>query len=260
MKIFVGGWKEVSLVDVLGATSFTVWLSFCNFRCPWCSNSRLARGLEKRAVEVKDIVGLVADAKDFVDYFHVTGGEPTLQYRALAELFREVGEETGLPLSLDTNASLPDILQKILSEVEVEHVAIDVKAPLSSPEKYAVATGMPAGVMKRMVERIRRGIVIASRHVGFLELRSTMAPGILGVEDVLKTAESIRELELADAPRKVYVVQQFVPYEGVPEAYRKARHTPREKVVEAAERAADVLGGEFEVWYRTLEEGARRVR
>ncbi len=260
MKIFVGGWKELSLVDVLESTSFTVWFSFCNFRCPWCSNSRLARGAEKHLVDIEDIVELVVDAKDFVDYFHVTGGEPTLQYKALIELFKRVKEETGLPLSLDTNASTPDVLQKILSEVEVKHIAIDIKAPLFSPEKYARATGMPVSIMERMIRKIRRGVSVASQHASFLELRSTMAPGILDVEDVVEVAESITRLELAGNLRKTYVVQQFVPYEGVPDTYRRAKQTPQEKVVKAAEKAAEVLGQDFEVWYRTLKEGAKRIR
>lgn len=259
MKIYIGGWKEVSLVDVLEHSSFTVWLSYCNFRCPWCSNSRLARGEVKEAIEVDYIAGLVVDAKDFVDYFHVTGGEPLLQYNALKELFHKVSEKTGLPLSLDTNASMPSLLEEMFRFVEIDHIAIDVKAPLNDPNKYALATGMSPKVMHRVLELVRKGIILADKHATFLELRSTMAPGILGVSDVARIAESISALDLRGGNRKVYVVQQFIPYEGVPESYRHVKQTPKKAVIEAAKRASEILGDRFEVWYRTIDEGAVRI-
>jgi pyruvate formate lyase activating enzyme len=256
--LWVGGWKDISLVDVLESISFTLWTSFCNLKCPWCANSRLARGQERRLVRVSEVVSEVERAAPFVEYFHVTGGEPTLQYKPLTALYKAVRERTGLMLSLDTNATVPRALEHILGEVRVEHVAVDLKAPLSDPEKYAAASGLSAAVGERVVKMVARGLEVLSGRVEFLELRTTLVPGLLSVEDILRVAEDVARFARGSG-RLVYVVQQFIPYEGVPPEYRSVKATPESLVAEAARRAAEVLGGAAEVWYRTLESGSRRV-
>ena len=258
MEIIVGGWSETSLVDVLEHVSFTVWLTYCNLRCPWCSNSRLARGIEGRRVDVAEIAALAGEAAPFVDYFHVTGGEPTLQYRALDALYAEVERRAGLPLSLDTNATTPKILARLMERHGIEHVAIDVKAPLDDPRLYAKATGVPAALAARLLPLVREGLRVAAK-APFLELRTTLVPGILDARATARVAETIAALHLRPAGRAVYVVQQFIPYEGVPEEFRRAKPTPPEVLREASEAAARALEG-FEVWTRTLAEGAVRIK
>ncbi|MGC9096143.1 MAG: radical SAM protein [Infirmifilum sp.] len=257
--LWVGGWKENSLVDVLESVSFTLWLSFCNFKCPWCANSVLARGVEKKPVSVDEIVAAASRAASFVDYFHVTGGEPTLQFRALGELFARVKAMTGLKLSLDTNASIPGAIEYILSRVALDHIAIDIKAPLEDPVKYARVAGLQPGVAVKMTERVRMGIQVSQRVEDFLELRTLLVPDLLGVEDVEKIAREILEMRLDKAPRLVYVVQQFIPYTGVPEEYRRKPKTPKEQVLEAAKRAKEILQGYAEIYYRTIEDGSRKL-
>lgn len=254
----MGGWKDVSLVDVLGSMSFTLWTAFCNLRCPWCANSRLARGQDRQLVRVSEIVSEVEKAAPFVEYFHVTGGEPTLQYKPLAALFRAVKEKTGLMLSFDTNATVPRALEYVLGEVRVEHVAVDLKAPLSDPEKYAAVSGLSAAMGRRVVSMVAESLEVLLRSVEFLELRTTLVPGLVSVEDIQRVAEDVARLA-RDSGRLVYVVQQFIPYVGVPPEYKRVKATSVEVVVEAARKAAEVLGGVAEVWYRTLENGSRRV-
>jgi len=252
-QLLVGGWREVSLVDVLESVSFTLWLAYCNLKCPWCSNARLARGLEARAVKVSEVVEAVKSAKPFVDVFHVTGGEPTLQLRPLAALYRRVSEEAGLPLSLDTNGTMPEALEELAPLLH--HVAIDVKAPLSDPALYARVTGTSEQLARRLVARVQRSVEVAAR-VPFLELRTTLVPGLVSCEEAFRAAA---ELEWVVGRRVVYVVQQFIPYEGVLGDYAKRRATPSEEVRTCAERIASKLGYK-EVYYRTLEEGAKKVR
>lgn len=253
-ELIVGGWSEVSLVDVVEHPSFTLWLAYCNLRCPWCSNSDLARGLLARRVKVSDVVEAVRGARPFIEVFHVTGGEPTLQFRALRALFEKVGEETGLKLSLDINGSMPEALRELAPLLY--HVGVDVKAPLSEPQLYARVTGVSEPLAHKLVKRVAESIAIASR-VPFLELKTTLVPGLLSREDVLRVALDMRRLLPRGGGRAVYVVQQFIPYEGVRGSYAKRKATPSEEVKACAKRVAEVL--EFEVYYRTLEEGARRV-
>ncbi|RLE70942.1 MAG: anaerobic ribonucleoside-triphosphate reductase activating protein [Thermoprotei archaeon] len=255
-SLLVGGWKEVSLVDVLGHVSFTLWLSGCNLRCPWCSNTSLARGEIGERITIRRLLELVREAVPLVEYFHVTGGEPTLQFKALKMLLESVRDELGLMLSIDTNATIPEALERLVPILD--HIAIDVKAPLSDFSKYAAVTGMSVEFAKRILPRIRRGILVAS-GVPFLELRTTFVPGLVACGEVLEIVEGLEKLLSGTASgRVIYVVQQFIPYEGVRGVYSRLPRTPSEVVKKCAEEVASRTSL-FEVYYRTLEEGSRSV-
>ena len=255
--LWVGGWKEVSLVDVLGSVSFTLWTAYCNLSCPWCANYSLAKGRNRRLVPIEEIVEAASSAASFVEYFHVTGGEPMLQFRALANLLRGVREATGLKMSFDTNGTIPKALGYVLERVEVDHVAVDLKAPPSEPAKYAAAAGVSVEIARKLVEGVAESVRLLAERVPFLELRTTMVPGLVSEADIQEVARWISQVRFSG--RLVYVVQQFIPYEGVGPSYRSVPATPPEKLESAARRALDVLDGIAEVWVRTIDRGARRV-
>lgn len=257
-SLWIGGWKEVSLVDVLENISFTLWTAFCNLKCPWCANSQLARGIGRKLVPVDEIAAAALDVAAVVDYFHVTGGEPTLQFRPLTRLFKKVHESTGLKLSLDTNATLPQALKYILDEVSIDHVAVDVKAPLEDPRKYAATAGTEAESGESLVGMVEESLSLLNKRVPFLELRTTIIPHLVGEEDVIAIASEISHMQL-QATRLVYVVQQFIPYPGVPQEYKSLPATPVEELERIAHTAARILDGVAEVWLRTLEQGSRRI-
>ena len=257
--IYIGGIEELSLVDVLEHTSFTVWFSFCNFRCPWCSNGTLARGLTKRKVSVDYIVSKVMEAKDFVDYFHVTGGEPTLQFKGLGKLLCRVKKYTNLPLSIDTNGTFPEVIERLLAIMN--HVAMDIKAPLNDIKKYSMSTGMPIKVVQHYIPRIIKTMKLIIRDVDFVEFRTTMVPKIIGPEEVKKIALFLNHLlkYLKPRGRVVFVVQQFIPYEGIlDEHFRKEPRTDPNIVLETAKIVSEILDN-VEVYYRTLEEGSIKM-
>jgi len=253
--IYVAGWKEVSLVDVIDHSSFTLWTSYCNFNCPWCSNSILAKGIERKKVHVKEIIDVMENVKGFVDFFHVTGGEPTLQYRPLVYLLRYSKEKLGLKTSIATNGSNPYVISKLTNMLD--HVALDVKAPLDDVGKYSKVIGLPENITRLFIPRIVESIE-AAMEMPFLELRTTMVPDLIDIEDIKKIATALKKFVFKAKGRVVFVVQQFIPYENIlNEKYRKMRRTEPEKVVEAAEAVAKILP--IQVYCRTLEFGTKQV-
>jgi len=255
LKIFIAGWKELSLVDVLEHVSFTLWLPFCNFRCPWCNNSGIARGKDKKLVEIDKIIEAVKRATPFIDYFHVTGGEPTLQARALKYLFKRIKDELGLPISMDTNASVPEMMTEIISLVD--HIAIDVKAPLNDSKLYSKVTGLDPRIGTLMIDRVKKGLEIASR-AKFLELRTTMVPGLIEIKEIEQIARTIKKY-IQNKGRRVYIVQQFIPYETIADLeLRNRQRTPPELVKEAARKAFEIL--KIDTYYRTLEDGTVKIK
>ncbi len=256
-RLLVAGWKEISLVDVIGSISFTLWLALCNLNCPWCANASLARGLGAKYVPISEIVEAAQDVVAFVDYFHVTGGEPLLQYKPLTRLLARVAEEMKLKLSLDTNATLPEALNSVLNSVSIDHLAIDVKAPLSKPELYARVVGYPPSRGKSIVDLVKEGLKVACR-VRFLELRTTLVPGLVGPAEVREIAHDLADLGVRGQDRTVFVVQQFIPYSTIVSSeFRRAPRTPLDVVREAAALAKQEL--DMEVYLRSLELGTVKV-
>ncbi len=254
--ILIGGWKENSLVDVLESVSFTLWTSYCNFKCPWCGNSKLARGLEARRVPVADVIKALKRNTGFIDYFHVTGGEPTLQSEPLEVMFQYIVENLDVKNSLDTNGSNPHIIKRLARYLD--HVAIDIKAPLNQPAKYSKVIGLPLKTALEAIANVKKCILFSCREISFLELRTTVVPGMLDVGDVAEIAKELKTLIKDTKARVVFVVQQFIPYENILDSgFRSRPRTSPEVIKKAAEKVSEIL--QFDIYYRTLEEGVKKL-
>ncbi len=129
-KLLIAGYKDVSLVDVYGCVTFTLWLCGCNFKCPFCHNWKLATSDQNTCywALIDEIIDSLRNSKNLIDYLHVTGGEPLVQYSGLRRLFEKAVEE-GIAPSLNTNLSFPHRLEELLNENLVSHVATDLKIP-----------------------------------------------------------------------------------------------------------------------------------
>ena len=201
----IAGWKETSLIDVHGAVTFTVWFCGCNLRCPFCHNHRLA-DVEPgvcRWVPVRGGEGSIEEALShaarFIDYVHVTGGEPLVQVRAVAELFK-AAKEMDVKTSLNTNLTLTGPLKELLSEGLVDHVATDLKTPLRE------MTGITdEGALRNIVKSYESSLEAIAENKGVvLELRIPIAKNL-----TLRTLpQALKEVEpiLKHLGDRVYVI------------------------------------------------------
>lgn len=119
------------MVDVYGRVVFTLWTCGCNLRCPFCHNWRLAENHPSicRRIKTSRILEELESARSLIDYFHVTGGEPLIQYRAVKALLRTVKENIGVKTSLNTNSTIYQPLARMIHAGIVDHVATDAKIP-----------------------------------------------------------------------------------------------------------------------------------
>ena len=210
-----GGYLPASFLDWEGHVSAVIFCLGCNFRCPWCHNGGLALG-DGEKLDLGKILSDVERRAAFLDGVVISGGEPTLQ-PGLPALAREI-TALGLPVKLDTNGSRPEVIEKLLNEGLVEHVAMDVKAPLdaASYERLTAA--------RVNVEKIRSSMEIIKNRAPSYEFRTTYVPALHSREDLLALREALRG--------EPWRVQCFKPNNCLDEKFLTAEAAKAEKLRE----------------------------
>jgi len=128
----LGGLHKSSMIDYPGAVSAVLFLAGCNFRCPYCHNPSLARGVCEEALSEQGFLDFLEKRRGFLDAVVVSGGEPTLS-DGLPDLCRRI-QKMGFAVKLDTNGSRPEMLRRLLKDGLLNYVAMDLK---TLPRRYA---------------------------------------------------------------------------------------------------------------------------
>ena len=178
-----GGYLPASFLDWEAHISAVIFCLGCNFRCPWCHNGELALGRGEPLGLAQILAGIKRRAA-FLDGVVISGGEPSLQ-PGLAALARAV-KEMGLAVKLDTNGSRPDVIETLLRDGLVDHVAMDVKAPLVAAA-YRRLTGVAADV-----EKIRSSMELIKSRAPSYEFRTTYVPALHTEEEMLALRDELR--------------------------------------------------------------------
>ena len=143
------GLQKMTLLDYPGRVACTVFLSACDFRCPFCHNYELACGTSPAVMEEEELFAFLQKRRGLLDAVAVTGGEPCL-HKDLPDFLKRC-RDLGYAVKLDTNGYHPGMLARILEEGLADYVAMDIK---NSPEKYALTAGVPSVDLARIRESI----------------------------------------------------------------------------------------------------------
>ena len=122
--MFFGGFQKNSFIDYPGKVSCVLFLSGCNFSCPFCHNPDLVKGYHETMAE-EDIYNFLKTRREFLDGVVISGGEPTLQ-KDLFQLCERI-KNLGYSVKLDTNGSRPNEVKNLINEGLVDYVAMDIK-------------------------------------------------------------------------------------------------------------------------------------
>jgi pyruvate formate lyase activating enzyme len=130
----IGGLLKNTMIDYPGKLSCGIFLSGCNFDCPYCHNPELVGGCSRRSSEFEpdSVYRFIETRRGFLDGVVISGGEPTLQ-ADLYDLCRHI-KEMDYPVKLDTNGSRPQVLERLIADELVDYIAMDLK---TDPVKYA---------------------------------------------------------------------------------------------------------------------------
>lgn len=184
--MIIGGLQKTSLLDFPEKIAAIVFTVGCNFRCGYCHNPELINGEAK----IEEVFEFLKTRQGKLDGVVITGGEPCLQ-KDLPEFIKQV-KELGFAVKLDTNGSFPEMLEKVLPNLD--YVAMDIKAPL---EKYSQIVNVDVDTSKilKSIEVLKNGGVD-------YEFRTTVVKSQLSFEDFEKIGQLIQ-----GAPR--YYLQRF---------------------------------------------------
>ena len=191
----IKGIQKLTLLDFPGKVGCTVFTGGCNFRCPFCQNSDLVISPRLTpTIPVSDIFDFLKKRRGLIDGVCITGGEPLLQ-SDLVDFISEC-KALGYLVKLDMNGSLPDKLAAVISDGNVDYIAMDIK---TSPERYGVLTGIRDFDVSPILESVD---MIRGSGVGH-EFRTT-------VVGTLHRAEDFESIGKWLAGEERYFLQKFV--------------------------------------------------
>lgn len=178
----IGGLQKLTLIDYPGKLAATIFLSGCNFKCPWCYSGELVLP-EKIALQPKiseiSVIEFLKSRKDKLEGVVICGGEPTLN-KGLPIFLKKI-KDIGYSIKLDTNGSNPEILEELVGDKLVDYVAMDIKG---MKEDYPEITGKKVDIrnIEKSINFLKKGLVD-------YEFRTTVVPRFHKKEDILKIAQ-----------------------------------------------------------------------
>jgi pyruvate formate lyase activating enzyme len=223
VKLAIKGFDQMSLVDWDGMVATTLYVSGCNFRCPYCHNSGLVLFPDEfTSISLDQVLAYVSEHNDFLDGVCITGGEPLL-HGDIGELAGLI-HDAGVDVKIDTNGSFPEHLEQLIDDELVDYVAMDVKAPLDF-DSYSRSAGISD---RRTLERVRDSVDLLLEGRVDYEFRTTVMPALHRASDLELIAEQIK------GARK-YVIQNFIPRDPIDPSFESETSYNEERLDEFKE-------------------------
>ncbi|MBI5552341.1 MAG: anaerobic ribonucleoside-triphosphate reductase activating protein [Desulfobacterales bacterium] len=194
--MILAGIQKTSLIDFPDKISCVVFVTGCNFTCPFCHNPELARGRFPQRITLDQLLAFLEPRRMLLDGVVISGGEPTLS-PGLATLCRAI-REMGLSVKLDTNGSRPEVLARLIEEGLLDYIAMDLKTDLSHYGPPLVAAE-EAGPIRAS---LRRSIHLIMTSGLDHEFRTTCVRPFVDANIIINIAQAIQGA-------RRYVLQPF---------------------------------------------------
>lgn len=198
--MIIYGLQKTTLLDYPGCVAATIFTGGCNMRCPFCHNMNLVSSDSNSVYSEEDIFSFLNKRKGILDGVCITGGEPTLQHDLIS--FIQSVKNLGYKVKLDTNGSIPSVLESLISKNLVDYVAMDIKSSLS---EYSKVCGIPDFNTGKIMDSIN---LLKSSGIDY-EFRTTLV-------HEFHTPSVISDIGQLLNGAKAYYLQSFVDSEFVP--------------------------------------------
>ena len=198
VKMRIYGLQKLSLVDYPGKTAAVLFTGGCNFRCPFCHNFELVMN-PGEPLDEDEVFEYLKKRKGLLDGVVITGGEPLL-HADIAETVKEV-KALGYPVKIDTNGTFPGRLAELITEGNIDYVAMDIK---NCKEKYFITAGTEVDL-----DAVEKSIMLLKNGGVDFEFRTTVVSQLHEKEDFVRIGQWIKGDEK-------YYLQRFKDSENVP--------------------------------------------
>ncbi len=205
MEAYIGGITSVSYADWPGKRCMTIFMSGCDFKCPFCNVKNYLDFKQEHQTDLMLIKNSMLENKKFIDGVLFTGGEPSLQRQAVLILAR-MAKQNGLLVGIETNGAKPETLKSLMLENLVDFIAVDVKCPIG----LEIEEVTKSKTFFRSTEKLLASIKDTLKYLEEIqnkvqiEIRTTIVPTLVYTkEDLLKIAEAIKYIKCT------WVLQQF---------------------------------------------------
>jgi len=185
----IGVLIKTTAVDFPSILATSLFLKGCNLRCPYCYNKDLVTNQlpENEGVTFEEVINHLEKRKNVLKGFVISGGEALLS-PYLEPLILEA-KKLGYKIKLDTNGTLPFLLEKLISNPDLcpDFIAMDVKTSL---EKYELLMPFADENQKNKIKKaITDSIKILSVFpANKREFRTVLVPSLINREDIEKIA------------------------------------------------------------------------
>ena len=208
----VGGIIDISTKDIPNKASMVIFTNGCNFNCEFCHNKHLVLNNRGKIINIKDLMKLI-NGNSLVNSLSITGGEPTLQ-EDLIDFCKEFNK-LGKYLSIDTNGSRPEIIEKVIPYVN--RIALDIKAPLKQNQLDRVVR---KNIDPMLI--IQTFLMINTIKTIDFEIRTTYTEKLLKPRDIHEIISFLKQNNFGGN----YVLQQYNYSEGVGKEFKNRFHKP----------------------------------
>ncbi|MFA7170124.1 MAG: anaerobic ribonucleoside-triphosphate reductase activating protein [Candidatus Paceibacterota bacterium] len=228
--MLIGGLQKFTALDYPGKIAATVFTVGCNFRCPYCHNEEIVEIGSSRSFDVIDeaeVFEFLESRRGDLDGVCITGGEPTLQKDLVG--FIEKVRSMDFLVKIDTNGANFEVVKTLIASQLVDYFAIDIKTAF---DKYHLVSAP-----ENASEQTLNSVELISKAGVPLELRTTVAPGVVGVEDFDNIVRMINEKNKNIFPQlSRYCVQTFRPQKCLNKSFEETRPYEDEILDEIAEK------------------------
>ena len=228
--MLIGGLQKFTALDYPGKIAATVFTVGCNFRCPFCHNGEIVEVGRVDSFDLiaeEEVLDFLKTRQGELDGVCITGGEPTLQ-KDLIEFVEKV-RALGFLVKLDTNGANFAAVEEMVGRKLIDYFAIDIKTAF---DKYYLVSA-PENSAREILNSVD---LIVNRDIP-LELRTTVVPGIVGLEDFDHIINVLREKNENILLRlSRYNVQAFRPQKCLDKKFEKLNPYGDEMLERIAEK------------------------
>ena len=187
----IGVLITTTAVDFPSVLATSVFLTGCNLRCPYCYNKALVTNnlSSEEGVTLEEVINHLEKRKNVLKGLVISGGEALLSPH-LEPLIKEA-KNLGYKIKIDTNGTLPFLLEKLIQNTELcpDFIAMDIKTSLEKTGLLMPFCDNPEQIYK-IQESIKESIKILSNFpTEKREFRTVLVPPLVNKSDIEKISK-----------------------------------------------------------------------